>query len=645
MFKKRLLAVFLCICFLLPSISQITANAGKYYLLWPVPGHYALTSCYGDNRNHWAIDIGAPTGTPIIASAAGQVTAIYTGCTHNYGKRYNCCDSRGNYVLIRNSSLINGKVADVRYIHMTRVDVRVGQYVSAGQQIGTIGTTGYSTGPHLDFKLSLGGVAVDPGPYLQIPSGLYYSGSNWSCCGPYIAKLKSYNNTEYDPGTGGSNLTLKAGYNYPILILRGSNFTVGGSISSSKNITYVEARIITPEGKVRHKASASPNSTSYELSNLASSLRFRLLNDGHYAYEIIARDESMTSNYQLLYSPFTVSSKASIAPMQGLSYPTALKPGQSFSLKGTIASIYPLTSVRISIVSASGETKISQSRNPNSTLFDISTIDSLIKFNTLTEGTYYYRVTATDNQNTTVTVLDQKFYVSNKTPILGEAFISGFFLTPTPNRALNLQTDLEPKNAQYSIQWYADNQPIQGANSSTFIPTMTHRNKAISVKLFGAGNYIGEVESLPTNKVFALTDHQFRIDLISQTISPAPSGTTVKSLLDNLISDFIFTGIYSPDGRQLSEDEQVFSGCELKSMLLGVTLLRYYVVVQGDLNGDNRVTATDARLALRSSAKLENLKAFQQKAADLNGDGNVSASDARQLLRISASLDSLPPLL
>lgn len=643
--RKRLTAIGLCVALLLPLLSNITAFAGKYYLLWPTPGHVGVTSGYGDNRSHWAIDIAAPKGATIIASAAGQVVAVNTSCTHNYGKSYVCCDSRGNYVLIRNTSPINGQTAEVRYIHMTDVYVSVGQYVKAGDTIGTVGSTGYSTGNHLDYKLYLNDTAVDPGPYLQIPSNLYYAGSNWSANAAYITKLKSYNNTEYDPGTGGSNLTLQSGYNYPILLLKGNNFNISGTVSSNKNLTFVEARIVTPDGSVKYKANASPNATSYSLANLAGSLRFRSLSEGYYAYEILARDETMSSNYQLLYSPFTVSNKATIAPMAGYTYPVSVKPGQSFSLKGTLASINPMTSVNVSIVSTSGETRISETRGVNTTLYNIAEMDSAIKFNTLPEGTYYYRVTGTDNQGHTVTAINEMFYVSNKTGIVGEISVSGFFLAPTPGKPLTLKADIEPSDAQYSIQWYADNQMLSGETNKTFTPTFAHRGKAISVKIEGRGNYIGLVESGPTNKVFTLTDNKFSLDLVSQTISPAPIGTTVETLLDNLTTDFMFTGVYDASGKKLSGDDVLVTGYELKSIVLGITMLRYYVVVQGDPSGDNKITAEDARIALRASVGLDNRKVYQIKACDADYDGTVTASDARLLLRFSVGLDSLPVLM
>lgn len=60
----------------------------------------------------------------------------------------------------------------------------------------------------------------------------------------------------------------------------------------------------------------------------------------------------------------------------------------------------------------------------------------------------------------------------------------------------------------------------------------------------------------------------------------------------------------------------------------------------GDINSDRRITSEDARLALRASAKLEDLDEIQTYAADVNRDGKVNTADARQILRVSARLDT-----
>ena len=98
---------------------------------------------------HPGIDIGAPSGTPIKAAASGMVlTASYNG-------------GYGNHVV-----LDNGNGIATAYAHQSQIAVSVGQTVSQGQVIGYVGSTGFSTGPHLHFEVRVNGSPVDPMGYL-----------------------------------------------------------------------------------------------------------------------------------------------------------------------------------------------------------------------------------------------------------------------------------------------------------------------------------------------------------------------------------------------------------------------------------------------------------------------------------------------
>lgn len=109
---------------------------------------------FGDRRFHAGIDIGAATGTPIVAVAKGRVeTADWVG---GYGLT----------VTVNHSS-----TQQTLYGHMSEIFVRPGQWVEQGTVIGRVGSTGNSTGPHLHFEVrnmtSNGWVAVDPGAEVQ----------------------------------------------------------------------------------------------------------------------------------------------------------------------------------------------------------------------------------------------------------------------------------------------------------------------------------------------------------------------------------------------------------------------------------------------------------------------------------------------
>ena len=116
---------------------------------WPTSGPVTSGFGYRWGRMHEGIDIGAPEGTPIYAATSGTVS--YAGVMGGYG----------NIVLID-----HGGGVTTAYAHQSSIHVGVGTSVGAGQQIGAVGSTGASTGPHLHFEVRVGGSPHDPMGYL-----------------------------------------------------------------------------------------------------------------------------------------------------------------------------------------------------------------------------------------------------------------------------------------------------------------------------------------------------------------------------------------------------------------------------------------------------------------------------------------------
>ncbi len=131
---------------------------------WPTPGFYYLSSQWNEDRttyNHGAIDIagGGIMGARVVAADSGTVAYTNSYCPHNWGKFSSCgCGGGyGKYVWIDHG---NGK--ETIYAHLSSLTVSEGQHVTKGQTIGYVGTTGYSTGPHLHFECRYNGVKYNP---------------------------------------------------------------------------------------------------------------------------------------------------------------------------------------------------------------------------------------------------------------------------------------------------------------------------------------------------------------------------------------------------------------------------------------------------------------------------------------------------
>lgn len=139
---------------ILESYRYGTAPSGKF--AWPVAGRiisgfgYRIHPIFGVRRFHSGIDLATPYGTLVKAADGGQV--IQAGYFGGYG----------NSVM-----LYHGGGFATWYAHLSSINVSIGQFVQRGQVIGLVGSTGWSTGPHLHFEVRINGAPQNPRAYLQ----------------------------------------------------------------------------------------------------------------------------------------------------------------------------------------------------------------------------------------------------------------------------------------------------------------------------------------------------------------------------------------------------------------------------------------------------------------------------------------------
>lgn len=127
-------------------------SAVKSGLKWPVTGR--ISGVYGSQRfyngepgnPHYGVDVARPTGTPVLSPGPGVITLAEPDLFY----------SGGTVILDHGYGLSSS------FLHMSRIDVSVGDEVQTGDPIGAIGATGRATGPHLDWRMSWFNQRIDP---------------------------------------------------------------------------------------------------------------------------------------------------------------------------------------------------------------------------------------------------------------------------------------------------------------------------------------------------------------------------------------------------------------------------------------------------------------------------------------------------
>ncbi|MGW2826824.1 M23 family metallopeptidase [Streptomyces sp. NPDC001443] len=147
-----------------PVAAKSAAKSVAPGAVWVKPvNHYALSATFNQAGGMWAHkhsgqDFAVPSGTNVVAASGGTVVKA-GGWGAGDGPAY------GNAIVIKHA---NGLYS--QYAHLSRIDVRIGQYVGAGQHIALSGNTGNSSGPHLHFEIRTTpnyGSAVNPVAFLR----------------------------------------------------------------------------------------------------------------------------------------------------------------------------------------------------------------------------------------------------------------------------------------------------------------------------------------------------------------------------------------------------------------------------------------------------------------------------------------------
>lgn len=243
-------------------------------------------------------------------------------------------------------------------------------------------------------------------------------------------------------------------------------------------------------------------------------------------------------------------------------------------------------------------------------------------------------------------------------------------------------TDINPSAHSYSDEWIVTKEPtcnktglkhqvctLCGENSvSSMIATTEHnypdeyeviRESAdglsaqvkyvctdcayenITIVVFGStddnGGNMGDVE-ITHYPLIPVSGTLVKVDYKKLIVSNVRTGLTVEELMKNFTNSAMFA-IYGADGSYITEADAVTTGVRFNYKISDSYSTDYVISVTGDIDGDGKISAADARLIIRAAAQLDELSGAYAVAADVNGDGKILASDARKTLRVAAGIE------
>lgn len=148
--------------------NQISSN--KLRLVNPAPETKQITSSFGwrirpfsgQRQFHQGIDYGAPLGSPVVAAGDGIVTKVVSGCADF--RNLFCGQQFGNRIEIDHG---NGAIATYAHLLNNSIKITEGTKVWKNQEIAQVGSSGWSSGAHLDFRIEINGEFQDPSKYVK----------------------------------------------------------------------------------------------------------------------------------------------------------------------------------------------------------------------------------------------------------------------------------------------------------------------------------------------------------------------------------------------------------------------------------------------------------------------------------------------
>ena len=416
----RILSMLLLLCILpigayaLPNppsqAGDRVIEGGQRDFLWPVPGNYNLTSCYLDNRSHYSLDMDGEMGDPVVASYEGKVIGINTE---------NGTTGWGNYVLLEhNYKTKSGSqiVLYSRYAHLKDVLVAVGDTVTAGQKIGTVGATGSvntstGDGSHLDYDILYGGTdkanSVDPyiNELLELPSAIYTTSGK--CCQEYVAYIKEFYGTCTHKTFDAEGFCTECGDSF--------DWNATKNVSKQGYYSAVEAT------EVYKKPYKTADSLKVLSAGEETAVNGTVTNSAKETWY-----EVQTENGAIGYIPKAALKFESSFEAEITGELTTLTEGQVLEpnphrLDGTITSRYPLKKVVGYLDGKWCGSWYGDGKTRELALYTTN-INSYVSFGKLATGKHTIVITASDSTGLEIEVITCTFYIARQTDILTVTF-------------------------------------------------------------------------------------------------------------------------------------------------------------------------------------------------------------------------------
>ncbi len=342
------------------------------------------------------------------------------------------------------------------------------------------------------------------------------------------------------------SLQLTGSTQIPATLAVGQALTLRGTVASGDSaITSVTAGIYAQSGDRLCGSTVTPNAKTYDLGKLDGAIAFDALLPGSYVFRVVASNGTKM-NTVLLEKRFTVAGAAkasdTLSISGGTTVPSTLARGRIVNVRGTLTSgSSNITSVTAGIYNSSGTRMSGGSASPNSRSYDLSRLDNYVAFNTLAEGTYTYRVTASNGSNTNYVVTEQTFTVGGGTSTSSSAdglSISGGTVIPDTlavGRAVNVTGTVTSgsSNITYLTAGVYDSQGnfVTGKTIAPKVKSYDLRrlDSYIAFNRLSAGKYTyAVIASNASNSNYALVTKTFTVSSTGASTSSASDGLSIS---------------------------------------------------------------------------------------------------------------------